>query len=69
VVVMDAQGVTHDYVFKARSARHAEREARECISQNEWATTLIEISRSSTTQGQQGFVDCLLSPRSPSLES
>ena len=43
VVVMDARGVTHDYVFKARNARHAEREARECMAQNEWATTLIEI--------------------------
>jgi hypothetical protein len=44
VVVMDAQGVTHDYVFKARRRRHAEREARECVAQSEWATTLVGIT-------------------------
>jgi hypothetical protein len=44
VVVMDGEGVTHDYVFKARSARHAEREARECMAQSERTTTLVGIT-------------------------
>jgi hypothetical protein len=44
VVVTDARGVTHDYVLKARNAKHAEREARECMAQSEWATTLVGIT-------------------------
>jgi hypothetical protein len=43
-VVMDAEGITHDYVFKASDARHAEREARECLAQSERATTLVGIT-------------------------
>jgi hypothetical protein len=43
-VVMDAKGVTHDYVFKARSRRHAEREARECVAQSGCATTLVGLT-------------------------
>jgi hypothetical protein len=44
VVVVDAEGRTHDYLFKARSRRHAEREARECVAQSEWATSLVRIT-------------------------
>ena len=43
-VVMDTEGVTHDYVFKTRSRRHAELEARECVAQSGCATTLVGIT-------------------------
>ena len=43
VEVMDAEGATYKYVFKARSRRHVKREAREWVARSEWATTLIGI--------------------------
>jgi hypothetical protein len=44
MVVMDAEGGTHSYHFKARSGRHAKREACEWVARVEWATSLVEVT-------------------------
>ena len=44
VVVMDAEGVTNNYIFKARNRRHAERDARECVAQSDRGTTLVGVT-------------------------
>lgn len=41
---MDAEGITHDYVFKARSHRHAKRDVHDWLARTEWAETLVEIT-------------------------
>jgi hypothetical protein len=38
--VMDADGVTHEYVLKARSLGHAKRQAREWVRRQEWSAGL-----------------------------
>jgi len=43
--VMDAEGVTYQYVFTATSRRRAKREAREWVSRTEWGATLVRITR------------------------
>jgi hypothetical protein len=59
VAVMDAEGVTHDYVFMARSRRHATRQAREWLPRSESATALagipplVEIDDRSGTRGRR----------------
>jgi hypothetical protein len=44
VVVVDAEGATHDYVFKARSGRQAKRDAREWVERSAWATALLSVT-------------------------
>jgi hypothetical protein len=43
MVVMDAEGVTHPYFLKARSLRHAKRQAREWVARTEWAKTVVWV--------------------------
>lgn len=44
VVVMDAQGVTYDCFFWARSGRLARRAARRWMAHVEWATTIVAVT-------------------------
>jgi hypothetical protein len=44
VVVMDAEGVTHDCFFWARSRRRARRAARLWMAHVEWATTIVAVT-------------------------
>jgi hypothetical protein len=56
MAVVDAEGVTHQYVLKARSLRHAKRQARAWMRRTEWSTTLVWVRPAS----QQGSARRLL---------
>ena len=43
MAVMDAEGVTHQYILKARSLRHANRLAREWVTRTKWSATLVSV--------------------------
>lgn len=40
----NAEGTTLDFVFMARSHRHAKQQARAWVARSEWATTLVGIT-------------------------
>lgn len=44
VAVTDAEGVRHEYVFKAKSRRHATHRARAWVRRLEWDATLVEVT-------------------------
>jgi hypothetical protein len=41
---MDAEGATYDFIFMAKSRRHATRQARAWMTRLEWVATLVEIT-------------------------
>jgi hypothetical protein len=56
MAVMDAEGVTRQYALKARSLRHAKRQAREWVKRTEWSAALVWVR----PEGQQGEARRLL---------
>jgi hypothetical protein len=56
MAVTDAEGVTHQYVLKARSLRYAKRQAREWVKRAEWTATLAWVRPA----GHQGSARRLL---------
>jgi hypothetical protein len=44
VLVMDDEGVTHEFFFWARSGRHARRAARRWMAHVEWAKTIVGVT-------------------------
>jgi hypothetical protein len=54
--VADAEGGTHEYLLKARSQRHAERQAHDWVSQTPWCTTPAAVR----PVGDQGIARRLL---------
>jgi hypothetical protein len=44
VVVADDEGITHEYVFTARSRRGVKQDARDWVAATDWAATLVRIT-------------------------
>ena len=56
MAVMDAEGVTHQYFLKARSLRHAKRQAREWVVRTEWNPTLSWVKPEGDSRGLPGLL-------------